>query len=49
MEFDDVEPLWNEDDLEEFERNQLVNDHEYDVDDESPSDEDVEALGEVID
>lgn len=47
MEFDDVEPMWNEDDLEEFERNQLVNDREYDVNDE-PSPEDVEE-GELID
>jgi len=28
MESDDVEPMLNEDDLEEFERNQLVIDHE---------------------
>ena len=46
MEFDDVEPMWNEDDLEEFERNQLVNDREYDVNDEPPP-EDVEE-GELI-
>ena len=42
MEFDDVEPMWNEDDLEEFERNQLVNDRDYDVDDDPIPDEDVE-------
>ena len=49
MEFDDIEPVFYEDDLEEFERNQLANDRAYERDDEASSDEEIEDLGDVID
>ena len=49
MEFDDIEPMFYEDDLEEFERNQLANDRACERDDEAVSDEELEDLGDLID
>jgi len=49
MEFDDIEPMFNEDDLEEFERNQLANDRACERDDEMLSDDDIEDFGDLID
>src|SRR6266851_2509172 len=49
MEFDDIEPLFYEDDLEEFERNQLANDRAYERDDEGSSGEETEDFGDLID
>ena len=50
MEFEDIEPVFYEDDLEEFERNQLANDRAYERDDETASSgEGIEDFGDVID
>ncbi len=49
MEFDDIEPVFYEDDLEEFERSQLANDRAYERDDEGSSGEETEDFGDVID
>jgi len=50
MEFDDIEPVVYEDDLEEVERNQLANDRAYERDDEAASsDEETEDFGHLID
>ena len=49
MEFDDIEPEFYEDDLEEFERNQLANDRAYERDDEASSGEEIEDFGDLID
>ena len=49
MEFDDIEPLFDEDDLEEFERNQVFNDREHEIDDETPLGHDIDQSGELID
>ena len=49
MEFDDIEPELYEDDLEDFERNQLANDRAYERDDEGSSGEETEDFGDVID
>ncbi len=50
MEFDDIEPVFYEDDLEEFERNQLANDRAYERDDEAASSDEVtEDFGDLID
>ena len=49
MEFEDIEPVFYEDDLEEFERNQLANDRAYERNDEPSSDEEIEDFGDLID
>ena len=49
MEFDDIEPVLYEDDLEEFERNQLANDRVYERDDEASSGEEIEDPDDLID
>ena len=49
MEFDDIEPMFYEDDLEEFERNQLANDRACERDEAEPFDEDVDDFGDLID
>ncbi len=49
MEFDDIEPVFYEDDLEEFERNQLAYDRALERGDERDFDEDDEDFGELID
>ena len=49
MEFDDIEPVFHEDDLEEFERNQLAHDRALERDDERDLDEEGEDFGDVID
>jgi hypothetical protein len=49
MEFEDIEPVFYEDDLEEFERNQLSNDRAYERDEEAPSDEEIEDSGDLVD
>ena len=49
MEFDDIEPVFYEDDLEEFERNQLANDRACERDDEAPSHEEIEDFGDLTD
>ena len=48
MEFDDIEPMFYEDDLEEFERNQLANDRTYERDDEAAPGEEIEDSGDLI-
>ena len=49
MEFDDIEPVFYEDDLKEFERNQLANDRALECDEERDFDEDDEDFGDLID
>ncbi len=49
MEFGDIEPVFYEDDLEEFERNQLASDRAYERDDEASSGEETEDFGDLID
>ena len=49
MEFDDVERGFYEDDLEEFERNQLANDRACERNDEEPLDGEVDDFGDLID
>jgi len=49
MEFDDIEPELHEDDLEEFERNQLANDRACERDDEASFGEEIEDFGDLID
>jgi len=49
MEFDDIEPVFYEDDLEEFERNQLANDRACERDDEASFEEEIENFGDLID
>ena len=49
MEFDDIEPVFYEDDLEEFERNQLANDRACERDDEASFGEEIEDFGDLID
>ena len=49
MEFDDIEPVFYEDDLEEFERNQLANDRACERDDEASFGEEIEDSGDLID
>ena len=49
MEFDDIEPGFYEDDLEEFERNQLANDRAWERNDEEPLDGEVDDFGDLID
>jgi len=50
MEFDHSEPVFYEDDLEEFERNQLANDRAYERNDEAASShEETEDFGDLID
>ena len=49
MEFDDIEPVFYEDDLEEFERNQLANDRACERNDEEPLDGEVDDFGDLID
>jgi len=49
MEFDDIEPVFYEDDLEEFERSQLANDRAYERDAEASSGEETEDFGDLID
>ncbi len=48
MEFDDVEPVFYENDLEEFERNQLARDRALERDDERDFEND-EDFGDLID
>ena len=46
----DIEPVFYEDDLEEFERNQLANDRAYERNDEAASShEETEDFGDLID
>ena len=47
MEPDDLEPLFDEDDLEEFERNQVLNDRESD--DATPPGHEIEESGDLSD
>ena len=49
MEFDDIEPVFYEDDLEEFERNQLAHDRACERDGEASFGEEIEDLGDLID
>ena len=49
MEFDDIEPMFDQDDLEEFERNQVFNDLSLEYDDETPLGHEIEDVGELID
>ena len=49
MEFEDIEPVFYEDDLEEFERNQLANDRACERNDEEPLDGEVDDFGDLID
>ena len=49
MEFEDIEPVFYEDDLEEFERNQLANDRACERDDEVPADDNIEDFGDLND
>src|SRR6266446_172447 len=49
MEFDDIEPVFYEDDLEAFEQNQLANDRAYERDAEASSGEETEDFGDLID